>query len=34
MKDVQMGSPTSIQEAINKSTVMTTEELLKIVNTP
>jgi len=33
MKDVQMGSPTSIQGAIDQNTVMTMEELLKIVNT-
>lgn len=34
MKDVQIGSPKSIQEAINQNAVMTMEELLKIVNTP
>jgi phosphatidylinositol glycan class A protein len=34
MNDVQMGSPTSIQEAINKNTIITMEELLKAVNTP
>jgi len=34
MKDVQMGIPTSIQEAVDQNGVMTMEELLNIVNTP
>ena len=34
MNDVQMGTATNIQEAINKSTIITMEELLKAVNIP